>query len=380
MRISVLTSLYPIPALPFEGIFAARRWEAMAQRGHDIRVLAPTPWAPLPIGPYRDIAGAPRHETRSGIPVHRPRYLHIPKRALPNAKRFAKLALKHLDPKTDVVVCDYAWPASMIAPALQQTGVACVINGRGSDVLQVMGEADLKSHLASNLKAAGNWCAVSQDLVDAMDGLAGAEGHGLLVPNGVDSEHFAPGDRVEARQRLGLASGCPLVLVVGHLIQRKDPLLGLNAFAQGAPADARLCFVGRGPLADALKAETDRLGLQDRIQLAGERPPEELLHWYRAADLVMLTSTREGRPNVVLEALSCGTPVLATRAGGTGELLPDARFLSESRDPIQLGSMLADLLNNPPASAELRAIAEPLSWESSIQTLEACLERARSSR
>ncbi len=380
MRITVLTSLYPFPARPFEGIFAARRWEAMAQRGHEISVLIPTPWAPLPIGPYRDIAGAPRHETRSGIPVHRPRYLHIPKQAMPNAKRFAKLALKHLDPATDVVVCDYAWPASMIAPALKRAGVPCVVNGRGSDVLQVMGETNLGAQLAANLKAAGNWCAVSQDLVDSMDDLAGAEGRGVLVPNGVDSEHFAPGDRCEARKKLDLPTAGPLVLVVGHLIQRKDPLLGLNAFAQGAPANARLCFVGRGPLADSLKAEIERLGLQDRVQLAGERPPAELLHWYRAADLVMLTSTREGRPNVVLEALSCGTPVLATKAGGTGELLPDARFLSESRDPIKLGSMLAELLNNPPASVELRAIAEPLSWENSIQTLEACLERARSSR
>ena len=378
MRIAVLTSLYPSPELPFEGIFAARRWQGMAARGHTISICIPLPWAPLPIGRYRNIARAPKNEIHGGIPVHRPRYLHLPGRARGNAQRFARVGLAKLPGDVDCVVCDYAWPASSAATALRAKGIACVVNGRGSDVLQVAGEAGLGPELAANLRAAGHWCAVSQDLVDAMDRLAERPGQGLLVPNGVDHHHFTPGERAAARGQLGIEPGGPMVLVVGHLIERKDPILSLESFAQGAPPEARLYFVGRGPLESAVRERAQALGIEDRVTLAGERPPEELLHWYRAADLLLLTSSREGRPNVVLEALACGTPVLATQAGGTGELLPDPSMLSESRDAKLLGDMLRDLLLSPPNPDSLRSMALPLSWEASLQTLEACIEQARS--
>lgn len=380
MQIAVVTSLYPTPARPFEGIFAARRWEGMLARGHAVRVVHPLPFAPLPLGKYRDLARAPRAEVRSGVPVARPRHLHIPGRPRGNAARFAAKALAELDagPRPDVVVCDYAWPASALAPLLAARGSAappCVVNGRGSDVLQVAGEAGLGDALAQNLRASAGWCAVSQDLVDAMDRLAG-RAEGVLVPNGVDTDLFRPGDCREARRGLGLPPDGRVVLVVGHLIPRKDPLLALEAFAAGAPPDARLVFVGRGPLAEELTTRAASLGVADRVVMAGERPPAELCAWYRAADLLLLTSRREGRPNVVLEALASGTPVLATAAGGTGELLDDPRWITADRDPEALGGLLLALLADPPAREALRARVMPLSWTQSLATLEEVLAAA----
>ena len=356
----------------------------MVARGHRVQVVQPLPRTPGPLsrGRYAEIAAMPAREVRGepGVMVMRPKYWHLPSRARGNAKRFAAKALAVLDglERPDAVVCDYAWPAAALAPALARRGIACLINGRGSDVLEVAGEAGLGSLLAEYLRSAGHWCAVSQDLVDAMDRVADRPGTGVLVPNGVDTERFVPRDRGRARAALGIPADKPMVLVVGHLIPRKDPLLALQAFVKGAPQDALLCFIGLGPLADELKAKVSALGMDERVELLGERPPEELAeHWYAACDLLLLTSSREGRPNVVLEALASGRPVLATDAGGTAEILPEARMLGESRDPDQLGRQLAALLSDPTPSRELVASVAPLSWSRSLESLEQCLERAQ---
>jgi len=381
LRIAVLTSLFPSPPRPREGVFAQRRWEHMAARGHGVRVVQPTPFAPplLVRGPRADARAMPREELRGGLSVQRPRYLHLPGRALGNARRFARVGVRAIERggAVDAVVCDYAWPAAVAADALAAQRVPCVINGRGSDVLEVAGEAGLAAPLAAGLRTAGHWTAVSQDLVDAMDRLANTPGRGVLVPNGVDTAAFSPGSRSDARRALGVEGDAPLVLVVGHLIARKDPLLALEAFRRGAPDDARIVFVGRGPLEDELVTAIARHGLATRARLVGEAEPATLADWYRAADALLLTSSREGRPNVVLEALSCGLPVLATPAGGTGELLETLpACLAPSRGADDLALALRRLLASPPPTAALRRAIEGLTWDAACDRLEACLEAA----
>lgn len=359
----------------------------MVKRGHDVFVVQPLPRAPVgPLGSllgrphWSEIARMPRQEFRDGIPIERPRYLHVPGRALANADGFARAGCSRLlgAATCDVVVCDYAWPAARAAAQLRAACLPTLINGRGSDVLQVAETPKLAQALGQCLRDAGNWCAVSQDLVDAMDRLAGGPARGVLVPNGVDLDQFEMRDRSFARQRLGLASEGTLVLVVGHLIGRKDPLLALDAFARAALANARIAFVGAGALRPALDQRARELNLGDRFTLRGEVPSASLCDWYNASDVLLLTSSREGRPNVVLEALACGRPVLATDAGGTAELLVGLpQCLVDSRDPEVIGRALVSLLRNPPTSQRCRAQVEGLSWEQSLDALEGCLARAR---
>ncbi len=382
MKVRVLTSLYPSPETPFEGIFAARKWEGLARRGHGVDVVMPLPWAPRALqrvlpAQYARMARTPRTEVRSGIPVARPRYLHVPSRAVANAERFAAQGVRGVlqgpGGPPDVCVIDYAWPGAAAAPALAAAGVPVVINGRGSDVLQVAEIAALRSELARGLRAASGLTAVSQDLLDAMVALGGEGPPASLTPNGVDTEHFAPGPRAEARARVGQPVGDRMVLVVGHLIPRKDPVLSMDAFRAAGLSDARLVYVGRGPLMDEVQAHAEATGVADRVSLLGERPPAELVDWYRAADAMLLTSSREGRPNVVLEALSTGCPVVATDAGGTAEVVTSERMLARTRDAQAIGAMLKDLLETPPTADECRASIEHLTWRSSLDTLERIL-------
>ena len=82
-------------------------------------------------------------------------------------------------------------------------------------------------------------------------------------------------------------------------------------------------FVGDGKLGIELRSRVQQLGLNDTIQFAGRRPPDEVPSWMAAADLLCLPSRREGCPNVVLEALACGRPVVASNVGGVPELLSE---------------------------------------------------------
>jgi glycosyltransferase involved in cell wall biosynthesis len=380
MKIAVLTSLYPSAVRPTEGLFAERRWVGMRERGHAVRVVQPLPHAPVTFG-RRDWGEIRRmaSEVRGGVAIERPRYLHLPRRPRGNARAFAARGVRAIlaDGAPDVVVADYAWPAGWAALELGEREIPCVISGRGSDVLQVSGEAGLGRELARALAAAGHWCAVSRDLVEAMDRLAGAPGRGVLVPNGVDLELFRPLDRAAARAALGLGAAGPLVLVVGHLIERKDPLLALATLAALARthAGAAGAFVGDGALRERLAGAIAAAGLD--VRCVPRAAPDELVRWYAAADALLLTSRREGRPNVVLEALACGRPVLATAAGGTAELLEGLDgMLAGTREPEALARGLAALLAARWPEERLRAHAARFSWDAGLDALESCLQGA----
>ena len=412
MRIAVVTSLFPVPARPREGVFAERRWTGMVARGHEVCLFHPIPWAPpapldLLLGSERaGLARAPARQDCGGIDVRRPRYLHLPGQAASNAKRFARSTVsainavsalntssainassaldaseaEHSNKPFDVIVCDYAWPAAMITQELAGQATPIVIHGRGSDVLLVREDPKLAKLLADSLRIARHWCAVSSDLVEAMDSLAKCPKHGMLTPNGVDPELFQLGSKAAARAEVMptiKADDGRLILVVGHLIERKRPLLALRTFAAVAAANDRLVFIGRGPLAKAIEDEARAAGLSDQVQRVGELAPQQLAKWYQAADLLLLTSLAEGRPNVVLEAMASGLPVVATDAGGTRELLQGSpSLLVEDSSVASLASATTTLLSSPPAPQACRDAAAAFTWPAALEALETALQQA----
>jgi len=137
-----------------------------------------------------------------------------------------------------------------------------------------------------------------------------------VIYNGIDSERFHPLEPAAA----ATASLGPIV-TVGRLVAQKNHELFLRAARQlaGEIPGLRFVIVGDGPLRASLAAQAVRLGIADRVVFAGERADvPELL---RGASLFWLTSRWEGLPNVVLEALASGVPVVATDVGGTRELI-----------------------------------------------------------
>jgi glycosyltransferase involved in cell wall biosynthesis len=130
-----------------------------------------------------------------------------------------------------------------------------------------------------------------------------------VVANGIDTDRFRPDGPASER-----ITGDPAVVFVGRLVEGKRPgdaLAAIERVRETHP-DARLFFVGRGPLRDGLERRVAKRGLGDSVAFLGEVPHEEMPALYRAADLFVLPSRAEGLPRTVLEALATETPVVTS--------------------------------------------------------------------
>jgi glycosyltransferase involved in cell wall biosynthesis len=192
-------------------------------------------------------------------------------------------------------------------------------------------------------------------------GAGGARIHTLR--NGVDLVHFRPRDRDIARRNYDVEGTAPVLLSVGHLIERKGHHLVIEALAR-LPS-ARLLIAGDGPERAALERLAMRLGVAERVRFLGRVAHDALAEIYSAADLLVLASSREGWANVLLEAMACGTPVAATKVWGTPEVVADpaAGLLVEPRTADAFAIAIARVLAAPPSRAATRLYAERFSWD-----------------
>jgi len=143
------------------------------------------------------------------------------------------------------------------------------------------------------------------------------------IRNGCNPSVFHLGDRSAARAQLAIDDKAELVLFVGRLDTAKGIEELLEAFASLASRrpSLRLAFVGDGPGGQHLRSKSKHLALEDRITLNGPCSSPKVAQWLAAANVLALPSYNEGYPNVVIEALSCGRPVIATNVGGILELV-----------------------------------------------------------
>jgi glycosyltransferase involved in cell wall biosynthesis len=150
-----------------------------------------------------------------------------------------------------------------------------------------------------------------------------------VIYNGVDTALYRPpvaGERAAIRAGIGLPAGALVIMSVASLkeLKRLDLLLSAAApFLRRADADARLVFVGQGPERAALESLAERLGVADRVVFCGIRDDVNVL--LRAADIVALSSRTEAFPNVILEAMATGLPVVSTDVGSVGEMVEPGR-------------------------------------------------------
>lgn len=192
-----------------------------------------------------------------------------------------------------------------------------------------------------------------------------------VLPPGVDTARFSPGDRAPARARLGLGPDATVVVAVRRLVPRMGVDVLLEAWARvsaGRPA-AVLLVVGDGAERPALEAMAGRLGVAGSVRFLGIVDETTLVSCYRSCDLAVVPSVElEGFGLVVLEALACGTPVLATDVGGLPEALAplDPGLVVAAGDARALAERLDHLLDDDgalPDRDRCRRYAERFSWD-----------------
>jgi glycosyltransferase involved in cell wall biosynthesis len=195
------------------------------------------------------------------------------------------------------------------------------------------------------------------------------------IRNGCDTAVFHPGDRDEARRQVGCDASSELIVYAGNLLASKGLGELMDAFVELAKIRPRLrvAIVGQGPYGDALARRAAAAGMEGRVILPGRRDAAGIAQWMRAADVFCLPSYSEGCPNVVVEALACGRPLVATNVGGIPELVNEASgLLVPPRDAGALRGALDAALSKQWDSAGI-ARTSTRSWDAvAAETLALC--------
>jgi glycosyltransferase involved in cell wall biosynthesis len=389
MRVLIVTRLFPNATDPSFSTFNRQQFAALARRC-EVSVLASIPWFPgARLFSRWSAAGrlveVPREERIEGIRVVHPRYVHLPRlgRGAAGALYAASLAREVLRRRGDhdVVLGSWAYPDGVGAVALARLmGVPAVVKVHGSDMNVLAKMPSIARNLRWALPRARRVVVVSRPLGDVVASFGVARDRIDIVPNGVDADLFRPRDRAAARAALGHGGDARRwLLYVGRIEEDKGVLDLLEAFSLLARrrSDVRLAIVGDGKARAACeRAASGWLG--ERILVVGPRPLEDVPRWMAACDALVLPSWAEGTPNVVLEALACGRRVVATRVGGTPDVVvgPELGELVPPRDPAVLADALGRACDTPYDPEAVARAGARGSWDESARRLEASLQAA----
>ena len=376
LSILTVSTLFPNAVQPTHGIFVETRLRKLVADGRvQAQVLAPVPWLPphFAYGSLGPLWSVPRHEQRHGLQVSHPRYLVIPKvgmnlapHTLYRAMRTEMGRLLAAGLKVDLIDAHYFYPDGVAAVWLARAfNLPVVVTARGTDISLIPSFAYPKTLILSAAEKADGMITVCQALKDRLVELGAAEERIRVLRNGVDLELFRPDDRAALRRKLGL-NGFTLASV-GHLIERKGHHHVIRALT-GLP-DATLLIAGDGPERSALEALATRLGVAERVRFLGALDQSALREIYNCADVLVLASSREGWANVLLEAMACGTPVVASSVWGTPEVVasPDAGVLMPSLDADGVLAGVNAIRASPPDRAETRRYAEGFDWRDTTE-------------
>lgn len=377
-RLKVLTfsSLFPSEARPRHGIFVETRLRHLIEDCPvEARVVAPVPWFPWrhpAFGQFAAFARTPRHARRdSGLEVHHPRYPMVPKLGVAfQAESMAHAAAADVDAlialgwRPDIVDAHYLYPDGVAAAYIaQRLRVPLLLTARGTDVNVLARTPGPGRKIRWAADRAAFVIAVSEPLRQGLLSLGVEPEKVIVLRNGVDLGMFHREEQSLARARFDLPAG-PVALCVGNLVPEK----GFSLAVQGLVhlPSFRLLIVGAGPQRQELESLARDLGVFERIRFLGNMPQAELRLAYSSADVLLLTSTREGWPNVVLEAMACGTPVVAVDVGAVRNMLDDPRVgrVVAVRDAAVLAAEVADLLSAAPTIDVVRAHAARFDWHS----------------
>ena len=378
LRVVVLTTFFPSPRDPYRTPFLRNLVDALAA-DCDIDLVIPVPRRP-PIGPWRDAVPVPASENHAGWTLLHPRYLAVPGlHWLSGLTYFAGVwrtlrALKRRHGRF-VLHAHCAYPDAVgAALAARVLGLPLVTTAHGSDINLSGRERLLRPQIRAALRAARRVIAVSAPLERAVAELTDLppERISTIPCAGYSPAVFHPrpqADRAALRRTLGVTADARLVLFVGHLVPVKalDVLLRAWALlARSSPdvAAARLILVGEGGERAALERLARQEGVAERVEFLGPLPQPAVADWIAAADLLCLPSHAEGSPNVVVEALASGTPVVASRVGGIPDLVDDGvnGLLVAPGDPVALAGALAAALGRRWDPARISSSIEHLTW------------------
>jgi teichuronic acid biosynthesis glycosyltransferase TuaC len=315
------------------GIFVARQLSEMSRLGAEITVIVPRVWCP---GFLRYFDRWKNYNYKSplcrfeGIETISVPYLRLPGNfynrwsGLVAFRAMKRKALElHKSRKFDVIYATDFFPDGDAAARLAKhlnLPAACL--GIGVDVnITAFSSKTIYRHFVRTAKALDGTLACGQSVAERIKAVTSKDP--LCVYGVLDLEEFSPvPDKIPVRKELGLPPDKTIALYAGYLTKRKgvyDLFEAIHRIQKKCP-DILLVMCGSGSEETALRRLIHEQGMERTVHMAGEIEPERMNKWMQASDLFVLASHNEGMPNVVMEAMACGLPVVATAVGG----LPDA--------------------------------------------------------
>jgi glycosyltransferase involved in cell wall biosynthesis len=387
MKVLIVSGMYHKPGAISAG-FVHRQVCELRSQGVDVRVICPVPrirrgtlFTNLVDTARRGIVTS---EIDGVLVTHVP-YWNVPHRVSAGVvaislrralRRF--MAQLRAEFQYDIVHANHLFPIGYSAQQVaNELSVPVVIGARGSDVHTNPRLNRTVARLTRKAIREGNVYAVSRGLASLVQELGPARAV-PVVYNGVDTTVFHPLPQKDLlRERLGLPTQGVGIAIVSRLVREKGLFELLQAFASVRTAcpTAWLAIIGDGPAEPAIRTMVAQERLETAVFLSGRRPHTEVVEWLNAADVFTLPSYNEGLPNVVLEAMACGLPVIATDVGGVSEVVTHGvtGLLIPKGQVTPLAHAITQLLDEDSryrmGAAGLARVRMDFSWSGSVRSL-----------
>ena len=381
MKILVITNLFPNKIEPQRATYN-RQQMFMLSKLCELKVVAPISWFPLKRFFEGDIKSSeiPSNEVIEGIETFHPKYFMTPKigRSLYGIMFFFSILMPVLRIyktfKFDIIFATWAYPdsfASVLISKLLKKPIITKVHG--TDINEY---AELWLRRRMIRFTLNNSCcviSVSQDLRDKMIEIGVKPEKVKVIYNGIDSDIFKPLDKMDIRRELGIDINKKVILFVGNLKPVKGLIYLIEAFAGIVDCSQNivLILIGAGELKKELEDEIKKHGIENCVQILGTKSHKEIPKWMNACDLLCLPSLNEGVPNVILEALACGIPVVASNVGGIPEIQTSKEYgiLVSPKNSEELQKAILDCLNKSWDREAISKYSARFSWENNAEMI-----------
>lgn len=327
MKIAVVTPELPNREYPNRGRSVYQTLLRLCEYA-DLMALCPLPRYPAHLRPRFDYRASDLSYSLPGLPTQYFEYPVFPVVTRPvNGFTCAHYLEPYVGPfHADVILNFWVYPAGYAALKVgRKLGIPVVVGSIGSD-LNAIPDALSRWFTRKTLIGAQRVIAKSEQLRRRVMELGGSPEKTHVVGNGCDEAVFQPRDRNAARSELGVASNAELVAFVGRMNRVKGVAELLEAVSSltRKRKKIQLVYIGDGPEFVAIREKVLNSHLAEHVRLPGACSPADVAKWLAAANVLALPSYMEGCPNAVLEALSCGRPVVASNVGAVPDLIDNS--------------------------------------------------------
>ena len=381
LKLLLITNLFPTPVDPVRGVFTCQLVQEL-KSWCDIIVVCPLPWFPSLqalrfLKKWYHFSLVPTTYYIDGIKVYSPKYLIIPRvsEAIHSILMFfsvIKTARKlHKQIKFDAINAQWLYPDGVVSYWLSKIlKIGITVSALGCDVNIFLEQKEKKLQIIHMLKHIDSITVVSESMKRRLLAEGVQEQKLSVIPNGVNARIFCLRNKKVCRQKLALAREGKIILFVGRLLDVKGVSYLIEAARQLAEKQKEftLYLVGEGEQRQQYEEAVTEHHLRAHVKFVGGKGHHEIALWMGACDVFCLPSLREGCPNVVLEALSCGRPVVASRVGGIPDVAcKQSGVLVEPADSHALFKALDLALHQEWEPSEIRRSVTHLSWEAAAE-------------